>query len=749
MPTIKDVAKKAGVSTATVSYYLNHKPVSEEKASRIAAAIRELNYVIQSPGRDLRTRKNRTIGIVFPNISDPYYQKIIQSVKLFLAQHNRLFSLILSDNDPDYENQILQDFIGRKCAGILLYSCQPHRPEVFAMLESSGIPFVLIDRKPEDSHYNYVGCDNYSLFYELTLNCCRRKRAEPLLICGSSVYPEHQAACEGFTEAAHSLKYSKPRIIFSDSLSREEGFRIGMQLCKTLYRPSILLSTSFLLAEGLLYAMRLNHVNLDRDIFLATAGDCEDDVFYSNPLIYKTSRPAFRIGETAARLLLDNIHAPQDFVCKSLTILNEPDACEIPEKSPSSAPAVIKSCDQLNVLTTDGYQLKSLVADFYAREHITIKTTDVPSEELYHIIDRELARKSSSYDIISFDMPYIADFVRRGYLLPLDFREDSFQADAGEYVPGVLNPACRFYGHYYALPYLASTQLLFYRKDFFTEENICRQYEKQYQIPLSVPINWQQYNQLSQFFTRSVNPHSPSLYGNALNFYYSSLAVCAFWNRLFASPNHPVHPITRQLELTSPIAVQSLRQLLESIPFSFPNIRLYPMDCIRKLIRGEVSMVVTFFNHATEIRYPSLFGKIGYAQIPGGAPVLGGWVHGINRYSAHPEEALRYIKWASSDRLAVPQAILGGHSPHLNAYHDYNLLSHYPWLSVALQAFQLARTRQFVTSSHSRNLSSRDVEYKLASEICLLADQAAAGHMPDDGALLRALSRIESDLAEP
>lgn len=199
MPTIKDVAKKAGVSTATVSYYLNHKPVSEEKASRIAAAIRELNYVVQSPGRDLRTRKNRTIGIVFPNISDPYYQKIIQSIKMFLAQHNRLFSLILSDNDPDYENQILQDFIGRKCAGILLYTCQPDRPEVFSVLENSGIPFVLIDRKPEDSRYNYVGCDNYSLFYELTRSLCRRKHAKPFLVCDSVVYPENQAACQEFS----------------------------------------------------------------------------------------------------------------------------------------------------------------------------------------------------------------------------------------------------------------------------------------------------------------------------------------------------------------------------------------------------------------------------------------------------------------------------------------------------------------------------------------------------------------------
>ncbi len=748
MATIKDVAKKAGVSIATVSYYINHKPVSEEKSVRIAAAIRDLNYVIQSPGRDLRTRKNRMIGIVFPNISDPYYEKIIQSIKVYLAQHNRLFSLIFSDNDPDYETQILQDFIGRKYAGILLYSCQPDHPQVFSMLQHSGIPFVLIDRKPEGSHYNYVSCDNYSLFHELTITSLRRIHVDPILICGPTSYSENQAACEGFTDASGSVKHTEPRIIVADAQSREEGFRIGMELCHIQQPPYILFSTSFLLAEGLLYAMRLNHINLDKDLFLTTAGDCEDDVFYNDPLIHKTSRPTFRIGETAARILLENIQSSQDFVPKSLTILGKTDSCNITESSFQPVP-VLPSCIQLHMLAEEGYDLRTLTADFYAREHITVKITCVPPEQLYQAIDSELAHKSASFDILSFDMPYIADFAKREYLLPLDSLGNSFHIAGEKYVPGTLDPSCRYGGHYYALPHMSSTQLLFYRKDFFADESARHHFEKQYQVPLTIPVNWQQYNRISSFFTRAFNPHSPSSYGNATDFYYSSLSVCAFWNRLFASPNHPVHPVTRQLELTSPTAVKSLRILLDSIRSAFPDIHLHPMDCIRKLIDGEVCMVITFFNHAREIRHPSLFGKIGCAHIPGGAPVLGGWVHGINRYSRHPEEALRYIQWASSDHLAVPQAILSGQSPHLNAYHDYNLLSQYPWLSVALQAYNLAKTRQFVINSHGRNISARNVEYNLASEITRLADKTVAGHIPDDTEILQALTRIKNGLSVP
>ena len=82
MATIKDVARRAKVSMATVSNYINHtKPVSKELSEQIEEAIRELNYSENKIAKNLKTRMSSDVGIVFPNLNDAYYVQIYQGIK--------------------------------------------------------------------------------------------------------------------------------------------------------------------------------------------------------------------------------------------------------------------------------------------------------------------------------------------------------------------------------------------------------------------------------------------------------------------------------------------------------------------------------------------------------------------------------------------------------------------------------------------------------------------------------------------
>ena len=114
MATIKDVALEAGVSIGTVSNYLNRKTnISEKTAKKITEAIQKLNYVVQSSGRELRQGKINVLGVIFPNISEPYFEKVISSIKGYMDLHGSRYSIeiALTDHNPEKEETVLLNYI--------------------------------------------------------------------------------------------------------------------------------------------------------------------------------------------------------------------------------------------------------------------------------------------------------------------------------------------------------------------------------------------------------------------------------------------------------------------------------------------------------------------------------------------------------------------------------------------------------------------------------------------------------------
>jgi multiple sugar transport system substrate-binding protein len=751
MATIKDVANEAGVSTATVSFYLNNKPVSEEKAQKISQAINKLNYIVNTPGRNLRT-KNNEIGIILPSIYEPYYEKIINSLKGFLTYQGKKFRLELSDEDPENETKSIMSFIGSKSSGIILYSCQPDNRQVFNMLNASGIPFVLIDRKPSDFDCNFVGCDNFRLFYNMTDNLIKHGKRSLALVCGPQHYTENIKAREGFLSAleAGGLSEKNASVIHTRSI-RENGFLAGIQLVEASGKPpSAVLTTSYKLAEGLRYAFMINRIQVGVDIIIITSGDSEDDVFYYDPTIIKTSRPAFEIGETAGKLLLQNIKSPVVFE-KQQVIIN--DTVDLKHPSLGSIPAAHgKSEETIRILLPEKFgstdALKQLLIDFYSKENISVKMQFLNIDDLYKYTITGLAGAGSDVDVFLFDIPWFQDLVEKGVLLCLDDYITRNALDASQYVPELLDHSSRYNGHYFSLPYISTTQLLFYRKDLFSDKYLSQQFENQYKIPLSPPRDWLQYSIISKFFTQKYNPLSPVEWGHAMGMYNSSLLICRFLPRLW-SYGGDLYDKSGIPSLVTLPAKKAVKNLLECVQTAYPDVFQHPEEAVDQLISGNIAMLMTFFNFATDIAdklKSAVLSKIGYTSIPGAKPVMGGWSLGINKFSRHPEAAFKFIKWATSADIAIPNTILGGQSPQLKAYRNYDLVSLYPWLPKALSEFSKARKRKAPIkgkhSSHSEDL----VEKIIANELRVLIEQTLSGAMPDAGVIEKALYNAEAEI---
>lgn len=140
LPTMKDVARDAGVALGTVSKVFNGIPVGEDYRRRVEEAARALGYQVNNYARALKTNRTQTVALILPNVTDPFFSKLAGSVCNALNRRNYRMLLTLSDADPDAEQQCVRMVEQNKVDGIIGLTYNP------ALEISDSVPFVSIDR---------------------------------------------------------------------------------------------------------------------------------------------------------------------------------------------------------------------------------------------------------------------------------------------------------------------------------------------------------------------------------------------------------------------------------------------------------------------------------------------------------------------------------------------------------------------------------------------------------------------------
>lgn len=157
--TISEIARLAGVSSASVSRYLNHGSLSEEKKEKIRAVIRETNYKPSEYARALRTKKSRKIGVIVPQIDSESAPRMLRGIHEELEQKGYHVLFMNSERDMDKEIEMLEDFAGSQVDGLILAASvisEKHRE----YLRSMPFPVVLAGQRSED--FSCVYHDDYS-----------------------------------------------------------------------------------------------------------------------------------------------------------------------------------------------------------------------------------------------------------------------------------------------------------------------------------------------------------------------------------------------------------------------------------------------------------------------------------------------------------------------------------------------------------------------------------------------------------
>ncbi|RIQ20173.1 LacI family DNA-binding transcriptional regulator, partial [Jiangella rhizosphaerae] len=157
---IREVAALAGVSSGTVSHYLNHPDrVSAEKAARIERAVETLGFVPNSSARQLRLGRSDAIAFLAPDVSNPYFSTIAEGVERRASEAGLTVFIANSHADRDREDAYLRMFGQHRVRGLLVASFEPIE-ERLAGLRARGTPSVLLRRPGRGSAQPSVAVDD-------------------------------------------------------------------------------------------------------------------------------------------------------------------------------------------------------------------------------------------------------------------------------------------------------------------------------------------------------------------------------------------------------------------------------------------------------------------------------------------------------------------------------------------------------------------------------------------------------------
>lgn len=306
--TISDIAEKANVSTATVSRVLNNKSdVSDKTRRKIKKIIEEMDYNPSIIARGLSLNKTHTIGLIIPNITNPYFPEIAKAIENKAEKEG--YSVVLYNTDNDYEKEMrILKIMQQKHVDGLIVSLTEKTKDYINKLFSKDFPIVQIDRKVIGLKCPSVITDNFLSGYKATKYLIDHGHREIAHIVGLADIQNSIDRLNGYKRALedHNIELKDEYIVQGDQ-TIESGYKIGKKLLKLKSAPTAIFSANDLMVIGVYNAAKELSINIPSDISIIG----HDNINISsivNPAITTIDQPKYKMGEKATELLMDQLN---------------------------------------------------------------------------------------------------------------------------------------------------------------------------------------------------------------------------------------------------------------------------------------------------------------------------------------------------------------------------------------------------------------------------------------------------------
>jgi len=310
--TIKDVAKTAGTSIATVSYVLSNaeRYLRPELRERVLQAAADIGYVKNAAASSIKGKRRGILAVVVAQFGNTFFTRMCVEIVSIARQEGYVVTLCNSDEDPLQEQLIIERLVAQRIDGCIL-SPALSRESNTELLQRHHIPYVILERSLPDcsSPHNFVGHDNFQSGFLATSHLLEAGHRHIAFSGWDSPIPNVRDRVDGYRAALR--EYGVPadqELVLTDELSEEAGRRMAIKLREAGVTAAVLGQHDT--AKGALLHFQDSGIRWPEDISLVMIGTPEW-VGVLRPKLTCIQRPEHEMAVAAAAALLDAIKYPE------------------------------------------------------------------------------------------------------------------------------------------------------------------------------------------------------------------------------------------------------------------------------------------------------------------------------------------------------------------------------------------------------------------------------------------------------
>jgi LacI family transcriptional regulator len=306
--TLHEVARRAGVSAMTVSRVVNGRGrVDSETRQRVEEAIQALDYVPNRIARGLISQKTQTIGIIVPDIVNPFFAPVVRGAESAARKAGYRVLLCNSEGDLRLEREYIEDLVAHRVEGLLLAPASDRSRSSILSLLRGGFPLVLIDRALPDADCDLIVSDNAQGARRLIEHLIAIGHREIAHVSDAEDTSTGRERLRGYREALEAAGIPfQLELVIRTTVDRIGGYRAAQEILARDPLPTAIFAVNNMTAVGTMEALRERSLSVPKDMGLVCFDDVEHLAVLS-PILTVIDQPAETFGSLGVQLLLERM----------------------------------------------------------------------------------------------------------------------------------------------------------------------------------------------------------------------------------------------------------------------------------------------------------------------------------------------------------------------------------------------------------------------------------------------------------